>query len=142
MELREGENCLQSDTRKYCRKQVTAVGVLDSGFLSPKKSQMLMENQFERTQQKSLFPFFSPLCWFRRIAFFSHLFIFCGTFFVRKTYTSKYTSMLSPSIRYLLPPPYCKHRDHSTAQRSQPARQAAKQVRANHSAITQASRRS
>lgn len=54
MELREGENCLQSDTRKYCRKQVTAVGVLNSGFLPPKKSQILliMKNQFERITTK------------------------------------------------------------------------------------------
>ena len=38
-----------SDTKKYCRKRVTAVGVLDSGFLPPKRSQILMKNQFERS---------------------------------------------------------------------------------------------
>ena len=38
--------------RKYCRKRVTAVGVLDSGILPPKKAQILMKNQFERNTTK------------------------------------------------------------------------------------------
>jgi len=56
--------------------------------------------------------------------------------------------MLSPSIiRYLqyyntTTVPQASQAQHSTAQRSQPAQQAAKQVRADHSAATQACRRS
>ena len=41
--------------RKYCRKRVTAVGVLDSGLLPPKKAQILMKNQFERNTIKTFF---------------------------------------------------------------------------------------
>ena len=56
--------------------------------------------------------------------------------------------MLSPSIiRYLqyyntTTVPQASQAQHSTAHRSQPAQQAAKQVRADHSAATQACRRS
>ena len=52
-----------------------------------------------------------------RRAFFSYLFVFGGTVF--RTY-DVLASMLSPSIRYLLPPPYLKHRKHirSTVQHS------------------------
>ena len=39
-------------------KRGTAVGVLDSGFLPPKKSQMLIKNQFERNTTKAFLCFY------------------------------------------------------------------------------------
>ena len=93
---------------------------------------------------------FFPIC-FRRRAFFSHLLGFLRDFFscVRRTSIPG-----TPSILYELvvaephqistttAVPQAPQAQHSTTQRSQPAQQAAKQVRADQSATTQASRRS
>ena len=68
----------------------------------------------------------------------------CRTFFC--TYNVRvFTSMLPPDIYYdnrVPQAPQTPQAQHSTAQRSQPAQQAAKQVQADQSATTQASRRS
>ena len=44
--VKGGEECLQSDTGKYRRKRVTAVGMLDSGILPPEIAQKLMKNKY------------------------------------------------------------------------------------------------